>query len=267
MLVSYAHNLIFLKSRKTAGTSVEMFLQQACGITHGPPSEATRAIVNRRGIVGRRRTARPNLIPWRNKWQNHMPAPQMRVALGEDFWQSACKITTVRNPFDRCISGFFWRRYGGKTPPTDLSILRAGVEDFCLIKKFSDDRDIYYDRGAFVPDVCLRYENLENDLRAFCSEHGIDTSKCALPRTKMTGGKRGGYALAEFFTPRAIQAVQQSYGWAFDRFGYAPTPPQATCLTPATLSATTDPPLIPIAAPDSAASSDQRNPKGGFSYD
>lgn len=256
MLVSYAHNLIFLKSRKTAGTSAEMFLQQACGITRGAPREVTHSIVNRRGIVGRRKTTRSNLFWWRNKWQNHLPASQMRSYLGEGFWRSACKVTTVRNPYDRMISGFFWRRYGGKTPPTDLAVLRAGVEDFCLIKKFSDDRDIYFDQGSFVPDVCLRYEDLEADLLSFCTDLGIDTAKCALPRTKVTGGKRGGYALAEFFTPRAIQAVQQSYGWAFEQFGYADTPP-----------ATTDPVLTAIAAPNSAARSDQRNLKGGFSYD
>ncbi len=204
-----------------------MFLQQVCGITQGPPSEKTAAVVNQRGIVGRRKNARPNLLWWRNKWQNHLSSTQMRAYLGEPRWQSASKVTTVRNPFDRMLSGFYWRlRKADRQAPAALPELRAAVEDFILNSDFPDDRDIFFDNGSFVPDQCLRYEHLESDLAALCDAHNIETANTSLPRTKATGTARGDFALADFFTPRAVDAVLRNYDWSFERFGYAPSPDQ-----------------------------------------
>ena len=122
MIVSHQHSFIFLKTMKTAGTSVELVLSQICGpddivtpireehlrVGHGPrnyrlPRNDRSFVSGIRLSLGFERDS-----DW--LFRNHMPAAQVRAVLGEEIWNAYRKVTVVRNPFEQMISRYRWRR-------------------------------------------------------------------------------------------------------------------------------------------------------------
>jgi len=88
MLVSHRKKFIFLKTRKTAGTSVEIYLEPYCL----PPVEPFVATHRRQesvtpaGIVGYRG---PNNDA--SQYSNHMTAKALKPLVGDDVWNSYLK--------------------------------------------------------------------------------------------------------------------------------------------------------------------------------
>jgi len=88
-LVCYEHNFIFLKTYKTAGTSVEMALEPLCVPPGTEIVEHHPVIKTRYGIVGRRGPATKdgggglNKIKRRFEWWGHMGALGVRLRVGK----------------------------------------------------------------------------------------------------------------------------------------------------------------------------------------
>ena len=84
MIVSHEHRFIFLKTRKTAGTSVEIALSGICGpddiITPITPADE----VLRADLRGPQNFASPPLV---REATNHSPARKAREIVGEDVWR------------------------------------------------------------------------------------------------------------------------------------------------------------------------------------
>ena len=53
-LVSHKHQFVFLKTRKTAGTSIEMLLEPFCAPPGHVPVERTEGMVTPHGVIGHR---------------------------------------------------------------------------------------------------------------------------------------------------------------------------------------------------------------------
>ena len=102
MLISHRKKFIFTKTVKTAGTSVEVLFEPYC-MADGEwqPTHSRDMYVSETGIIGMR-AARPEAL-----WYNHMPAQAIRWKLDPEIWDSYLKFTTIRNPFDKMISGYF----------------------------------------------------------------------------------------------------------------------------------------------------------------
>ena len=123
-IISHSRKFIFVKTMKTAGTSLEMALSKYCSdgdilAPLGDPGEEDK----RREIagIGSRNYSRPlaeyrlqqrlqKLVRGRRevKYAEHAPAWQIRRRLGEDIWSDYFKFAVVRNPFDRCVSRFYY---------------------------------------------------------------------------------------------------------------------------------------------------------------
>ncbi len=79
MLVSHRERFIYLKTVKTAGTSVEIFLEPHCRDDARTPTHACAEHVSPAGIVGARG---PDVD--HHRYYNHMPAERVRAAIGEE---------------------------------------------------------------------------------------------------------------------------------------------------------------------------------------
>ena len=99
MIASHRHRFIFLKTRKTAGTSVEIALSKVCGpddiITEiSPEDEALRRAA---GGLPPQNFASP---PQPRKAYNHMGAKATRDLVGAEAFDSYFTFAIERNPWD-----------------------------------------------------------------------------------------------------------------------------------------------------------------------
>ncbi len=227
VLVSHAHAFVFLKTRKTAGTSIEMALEALCAPPGHVVREKTPARLSRRGIIGARRVPqrRPMwLFRHTNFWRNHMGAEKLRTAMGPEIFDRYAKITAVRDPFTRCISQYRWRLAETGTDPQSLPFaeMRDGFRDFVTSGNWQDDREIVHVGGRYVIDHAVRFESMEADLKAVAEKCGLPLS-VALPHTKQTGTGNG-IPLGEYYDAGTIGIVRDRFSWVYDHFDYPSRP-------------------------------------------
>lgn len=197
MILSHRHRFIFIKTSKTAGTSVEIALSRHCGpediITPiSPADEPLRRECGGKGPQNhllprseyslkdrfrRFRTGRERLKFW-----NHMSAAQIRARIPEEIWNSYYKFCFERNPWDRVISYYFWK-YREEPRPSISEFVRS--ERLYKLKK--QGRDLYTIGGEVVVDRVCRFEALGDELEVVCGKLGMP-QPLELPRAK--GGFR-----------------------------------------------------------------------------
>lgn len=227
-LISHDHKFIFLKTRKTAGTSAEMYLQPFCTAPGHPVEEWCEAIVSRHGIVGQRLGVegrkRPAPDPeLRDQWYSHHKAEDLKKKLPWHVWLRYEKITVVRNPFRKVLSTYFWR--GRNNPPTpdikqEIDQFRAAVR----ARKFNNDKQIVFVGDRFQPKTILRAERLEEDLTALARRKGLDTTRTGLPVTKHSGKRPTEVPLEDWYDTQTIDIVRQDLAWMFEKGGYSDNP-------------------------------------------
>ena len=153
MIISHKYRFIFVKTLKTAGTSIEVFLSQHCG-----PLDVLTPIVPH---------VEPH-VPRNNEgYYNHMPAAEIRDRVGPAIWGSYFTFCVERNPWDKTLSYYHMMnaRQGG-----GLSLERflAGTDFPLNHPRYTDARD-----GRVIVDRVLHYECLTDDLTGVLHELGI----------------------------------------------------------------------------------------------
>jgi len=228
MIVSHSHRFIFIKTKKVAGTSVELFLSQFCGeddiLTTLGPDEKLREGLGARNywVFGHRRRNRLARIWWTllgrmanayGGFYPHMPAHEIKRLLGSEIWNSYFKFTIERNPWDRQVSLYHWRYHDQEKKPSFDTFIRSPFH-----RKISKNFDTYTIGGEVVADYVCRYETLEEDLANALKRVGID-QPIALPRAKST--HRGSGAWRDYYTPRTRDIVGRWYRREIEALGYS----------------------------------------------
>jgi hypothetical protein len=219
VLLSHRHQFIYTKTLKTAGTSIEIYFEDAC---LPPGSTAIRGhqtaeTITSAGIIGYRG---PNAAEC--TWYNHMPARAIRDLFGPDAWNNYYKFCVVRNPFDKLVS-FWWfnnAREGRRYDQEDFSRIRTEFSTWCLGHlPHAIDRDKYLIDGVVSMDYFIRYESLLDDLEHVCRHVGYPFRPEALGRFKSESRLRA-QPYGEYYDASAITAVEAAFRWEFDYFGY-----------------------------------------------
>lgn len=231
MLISYAHHFVFIKTVKTAGTSVEGFLEPFCCPPGHQVSHWTPTLTSDYGVVGRR---------WPTNdcedfgYFNHMSAAEIQLKF-EKFNQFT-RITSVRNPYDRAVSMFHyshesWRPLGGI--PLDQAIdmvsrsrIKELQEQFLsfVSQSYSDDSHLLMIDGKLAVDRWIRYENLEADLQQLVDDLKLPffgNVKESLPTFKRNRyGRSDAPPLQAYLSHDALNLINQRCSWSFSTFGY-----------------------------------------------
>jgi hypothetical protein len=185
--VSHEHRFIFVKTRKTAGSSIERFL-----LPHLGPQDSIRSFA-RRNDGGRfnplpemRSHPDPSNIRLTveqfargERFVTHMPAWRLRNRVGRSVWDDYTTFCFERDPWDKLVSFYYWRTAGQTDPPPFDEWVRT-TPGLSAWDKYTIDDQV-------AVDVVGRYEHLEADLAAVLDRIGLDIP-IDLPRDK--GGVR-----------------------------------------------------------------------------
>ncbi len=220
MLVSHRHRFIYTKTVKTAGTSVEIYFEEAC---LPPDSDVIRGhaiaeTVTDAGIIGYR-----GVDPGESRYYNHMPASDVRALVGPEVWDSYFKFCVIRNPFDKLVS-LWWViiRSDPRYPDIvcDASTIRSEFSNWCEQSAArAVDRDMYLIDGQVAMDGFIRYESLVADLKHVCDRVGFPFWPDNLGQYK-SGLRASHLPFVDYYEPAAARAVRDVFGWELDYFGY-----------------------------------------------
>jgi hypothetical protein len=227
MLMSFKHNFIFMKTRKTAGTSVEMALQPFC--VPDPEKEVqerTKAIVSEVGIVGcRKLSSRKGGGDLSKRWFNHMAAEKVVAEFSENPFDRMQVIATVRNPFTRMVSSFHYDMAKEKRTFANFDETKNAFRDIVLSKSWSNDARIVHFGKRYLPTITIRFENLWPELQAATEQLDLPQQYLKLPHTKDRTAERKGTPVADYFDAETTDVIRKRMAWVFKRFDYDDLPP------------------------------------------
>lgn len=238
MLVSYNHKFIFFKTKKTASTSIEIYFEKYCSSErdyqpqHYRPSE-----VSEYGIIGSRGREFQDYAEFRS----HDAAAKIRNYLGEGQFKAFFKFTTVRNPFDKMVSGYRYfeqRRLLSSNWPELKSVAKrllrrakpidkiAGRDEITRFRNWVKaggcvkDYDTHMINGEPCSNYYIRYENIEEDLRVVCEKIGLPYDASELGAYKR-GTLATGKSYQDFYDEESYEIVKKLYDWEITKFGYS----------------------------------------------
>jgi len=153
VIISHKHKFIFIKTNKTAGTSIEIALSKFCGpddiIT--PIDAKDEEIRQEFGYRGPQNY---------DGFYNHISAKEIKDKIDATVWDGYFKFCVERNPWDRFISFYYF-----KNPVEPRPELHAYVDDPVVynLKKYGYHN--YTINNEIVVDKICLYENLNEDLK------------------------------------------------------------------------------------------------------
>jgi hypothetical protein len=172
MILSHKYQFIFIKTAKTAGTSIEAFLSSHCGPTDiltpiEPPVEGHRPR-NYLGFInpipeilerpGKILSALRHSIASREKFYRHMPAFEVQKRIPRNIWNSYFKFCVERNPWDKVLSHYHMH--------ADREDGSLSLDEYLVRGRFPINYFRYTNRSEtkVIVNRVLRYENLTAEL-------------------------------------------------------------------------------------------------------
>ena len=234
MLVSHSHRFIFLKTTKTASSSIYRMLERFCAPPEflASPAYHTSALhISPHGLMARLiddsvSTYRPHAV------QDHSNLARARQLFPTEF-QLYHKIAAVRHPYAKVVSAFFFRlwnqsRKHSDAPRTDTlsraelsQRFTAYVTPQPLVSTGRHDKGYFFCDGQFAVDSVIRYEHLHEDLQALSERLKLKLNvRKDLPHEKRRSQDRASMRYEELIAPEAKAAIDEHYDWYFDQFGY-----------------------------------------------
>jgi chondroitin 4-sulfotransferase 11 len=157
--------------------------------------------------------------------KHHQTAREVIARIGRDKWDKAYKFTLVRNPWDKVVSHYEYRRKRNKTALASNEIpFREWVR-----KTYGQDKDPFYynnpkafqpqvewlkdDDGKITIDFIGKFESINEDFRQIRNAIGIDAE---LPH--LNASKRSGYR--HYYDDESREIVSKWFQEDIELFGY-----------------------------------------------
>ncbi len=227
MIISHRYKFIFLKTHKTAGSSMEMALGPLCGpediITSMETNEGTGIPRNYHAdtIIGRSyaksrlfRKCVDRRSPLLGAWYwEHMPATRVRELISEEIWNSYHKFCFERNPWEKVASYYNWKKYGQEkeVPP---------FKEYILTKshRLPRDGDLYFDGDTCLMDEVHDYKGFLTTFASICRKLSIPYDG-VMPREK-TGVSQEKSDYREYYDEETKAKVAEWFSREIRHMGY-----------------------------------------------
>ena len=220
MIVSHEHRFVFVKTHKTAGTSIEVLLAEHAGpdaivtpLTPAVPGHEPRNFDGRFNPlpqIVRTRQLRPALWDLRRHvaFENHLDLTRIRERVGRRRLDGYFTFCFERDPWEKVASYWGWK---GQHRHPDF-------RTFVLEGQLPSDFDAYSVDGEVAVDFVGRYEHLEEDLTSVLRRVGID-APATLGHEK-PGPQPAATLVDELFTPELDERVATVFAREISALGY-----------------------------------------------
>jgi len=172
MIISHKYKFIFIKTRKTAGTSLEVFLSGLCDsddiVTPIYPHVEPHRARNHKGFwnpipdIMRTRSIKELAQVGRNvlmgdKFYNHIDGSLVKSRIDESVWNSYFKFCIERNPWDKTLSHFHMIK--------DRTNSELSLDQYLASSENCLNYHLYTDRSLNVlVDKVIKYEKINDEL-------------------------------------------------------------------------------------------------------
>jgi hypothetical protein len=213
LILSHQHKFLFLKTMKTAGTSLELALSPLAGsdaiVTRVSPKDEQKRRV---GDAPRNFIYDPKAFgKKRRTYFNHIRAATVRERLGEPYWNELFKFTIERNPWDRQVS--FYHHWCERNLDSPIPF-----EEFMSLPDARlDNFGIYTIDGQIAVDSVLKFERLEQDLAELLGRLRLE--RISLGNAK-SGTRPRGRHYSSYYSPANRKRVEDWYAREIVAFGY-----------------------------------------------
>ncbi len=230
MILNHKYKFIFIKTNKTAGTSLEIALSRFCDsqdiVTPIPPEdEAIRQEFGGYGPNGY--VAGLGDYGWADilksiykcrpkyRFYNHISARAISRLIDQSTFDSYFKFCFERNPFDKSISNYFWKTKRDAYEPNFFTT-SAGLK--LLLDQKLKGWDNYTAQGKVIVDEVYRYEDLRSNLAQIKGRLGLPDD-LLLPRAKSaTRVDKRHYR--ELLSPRDVEVIKAIFADEITMFNY-----------------------------------------------
>jgi chondroitin 4-sulfotransferase 11 len=157
--------------------------------------------------------------------KHHQTAREIIAKIGRDKWNTAYKFTLVRNPWDKVVSHYQYRRKRNKT---EVATRNVSFSEW-VKKTYGPDKDPFFynnpkafqpqvewlkdDQGRIAIDFIGKFESINDDFDQIKSIIGIEAE---LPH--LNASKRAGYQ--SYYDDETRQIVAQWFHEDIEAFGY-----------------------------------------------
>ncbi len=205
MIISHSRRFVFVKTKKTAGTSIELFLAPFCddGDVVTPISPEDEAPDHRprnfRGFfnpvpelfgylygTGRgfgEEAVTPRVGEWRDvtgggvlqplgqvlkgkRYYNHIPAFRAAARLGRRMWREYFTFTVERNPWDKALSQYYWK--ARRRPGYTFAEFIAEADVGVNYPRYCHPAT-----GVLLVDRIVYFHELDRELGDICRQVGV----------------------------------------------------------------------------------------------
>lgn len=253
MIISHTHRFIFIKSLKTAGTSVEAALSQHCG--GNDVVVPINAFAHNLDSDGKPIHKGMNADEVYRRIGQHVDAATIKARESAAVWNDYFKFSIARNPWDRALSYFFWDRRNDPAlkpkkrlwhylgvPYDEFRSVRDQFTRFVREKALPQTSDprhyvtdganryrvpaegylenndrFYILDGQLCADFVIRYERLEDDYNEVCRRLGLPVT--GLPRLK-SGIRKQRRPYTDYYTNETREIVADLHANDLRLFGY-----------------------------------------------
>jgi hypothetical protein len=205
VIASHAHRFVFIKTRKTAGTSLEIALSRHCGrddlVTRiSPEDEELRAAAG--GVGPQNDDTDPSSYA-------HMGARRVIEVIGQRAWDDYFTFAVERNPYDVVASSY---RFSARKP-TFTKTFAEFVRTPRRMDRLALNERLYRVGGRVAVDRVYRYEELPAAVADISARLGLDLD---LPHAKQGSGPH----YRELYGPGDAEIVAQRFRRTIAEFGY-----------------------------------------------
>ena len=157
--------------------------------------------------------------------KHHQTAKEIIASIGKDKWNTAYKFTLVRNPWDKVVSHYEYRRKRNKTEVASRNISFSEW----VKKTYGPEKDTFYynnpkafqpqvewlkdDEGSIKIDFVGKFESINEDFEQIKHAIGLDVE---LPH--LNASKRAGYQ--SYYDDETRDIVARWFREDIEQFGY-----------------------------------------------